>query len=55
MKKSILYIRAAKSEAPKNPIILDDRIAGWTFWSMATIVATMIVVATYWLLTHPII
>jgi len=55
MKKSFRYIPVAKCDAPRNPIILDERIAGWTFWSMITIVAAMIMVATYWLLAHPVI
>ena len=55
MKQSFRYIPVAKSDAPKNPIILDERIAGWPFWSMATIVVAMIVVATYWLLSHPVV
>ena len=55
MKKSFRYMSAAKCDAPTNPIILNARIAGWTFWSMATIVAAMIVVAIYWLLAHPVV
>ncbi len=55
MKSSYRYIPVAKSEAPTNPIILNERLAGWTFWSMATIVATLIVVAVYWLLAHPVV
>lgn len=54
MKKSFRYVPVAKSVAPTNPIILDARIAGWTFWSMVAIVATMIAVAIYWLLAHPV-
>jgi hypothetical protein len=54
MQKSFRYIPVARSESPRNPIILDARIAGWTFWSIVTIVAAMIVVAVYWLLAHPI-
>jgi len=54
MQKSYRYIPVAKSEPPSNPIILDERLAFWAFWSMATIVAGLIVVAVYWLLAHPI-
>jgi len=54
VQKSFRYIPVAKSEAPRNPVILDERIAGWTFWGMVMIVAGMIVVAIYWLLAHPI-
>ena len=53
MQKSFRYIPVAKADAPSNPIILDARSAFWAFWSMATIVAAMIVVAIYWLLAHP--
>jgi hypothetical protein len=55
MQKSFRYVPVAKGNAPSNPIILDERCAFWAFWSMATIVVGMIVVATYWLLAHPIV
>jgi hypothetical protein len=55
VQKSNRYIPFAKSDGPTNPIILDERIAGWTFWSIVTIVCLLIVVATYWLLAHPIV
>jgi hypothetical protein len=55
MKQSFRYIPVTKSDVRKNPLILNERIAGWTFWSMITIVAAMIVVAVYWLLAHPIV
>jgi hypothetical protein len=54
MQKSFRYTAMAKNDVPKNPIVLDKRIAGGIFWSMATIVAGMIVIAIYWLLAHPI-
>jgi hypothetical protein len=54
MQKSFRYIPVAKGDAPRNPIILDERLAFWAFWSMATIVVGMIAVAIYWLLAHPV-
>jgi hypothetical protein len=54
MQKSYRYIPVARNDASKNPVILDERIAGWTFWSLATFVAGMIMIAIYWLLAHPV-
>lgn len=53
-RKTSRYDSRPKKTAPSNPIVLNARSASWLFWSMVTIIAVMIVGATYWLLTHPI-
>ena len=48
------YQSAPKRAAATNPIVLGAGPAHWAFWTMVSILAVMIVGATYWLLTHSV-
>ena len=52
--KSSRYEQAPKRAAPTNRVVLSARSGSVIFWSLVTVIAVMIIGATYWLLTHPV-
>ena len=50
--KASHYKSPSKRVPSANPIVMGAHRAAWFFWTIAAVIAVMIVCATYWLLTH---